>query len=309
MHIVLFTRRGARSRTVNLFSPAVSMTLILGVAALCGALLYGGYRLGVAVARPNAVAMNAAIKKELEHDRANIAVLRRREQDNMDALALRLGDMQAHVIRLDALGERLTEMAHLDKKEFDFGQPPGEGGPEPSTASAPMKMPDFMHSLNLLDKRLADREQKLGLLESTLMNRRLQAEVVPAGRPVKNGWISSPFGMRTDPFTGRPEMHEGIDFAGRLGSDVMAVAAGVVTWAGPRGGYGNMVEINHGNGYVTRYGHNEKVLVRVGQLVKKGQIIAHMGSTGRSTGPHVHFEVLKNGHPVNPAKFVVSASR
>ena len=140
------------------------------------------------------------------------------------------------------------------------------------------------------------------------MSRNLENEVFPAGRPVEKGWISSYYGMRSDPFTGRPEFHKGMDFAGKQGSDIVAVGGGMVTWAGKRYGYGNMVEITHGNGYVTRYGHLEKIVVEVGQAVKKGQLIATLGSTGRSTGPHVHFEVIENGKTVNPLKFI-QASR
>ena len=159
-----------------------------------------------------------------------------------------------------------------------------------------------------LSAQLEDRNKQLHVLETMMMNRNLQAEVMPAGRPVTRGWLSSYFGMRTDPFTGRLAFHSGIDFAGRLNSDIIAVAAGVVTFAGPRNGYGNLVEINHGNGYSTRYGHSRKLLVKVGDTVKKGQVIAMMGSTGRSTGPHVHFEVLKNGHTIDPKRFI-QASR
>lgn len=308
MHIVLFTRRGGRSRTVNLFSPLTLLAVAAMMLLVGGGLTIAGYRLGVMTASPDAVAIREAVQKELEGQRQEIAEFRKQARENVDALALRLGEMQAHVIRLDALGERLTEMAHLDKNEFNFEQAPGQGGPETPSGES-LQIPDFLQSLNLLEKRLADREQKLSMLESTLMHRRLQAEVLPAGRPAKSGWISSYFGKRTDPFTGRPEFHEGIDIAGRMGSDVIAVASGVVTWAGSRYGYGNLVEINHGNGYVTRYGHNKKVLVKVGQTVKKGELIAKMGSTGRSTGPHVHFEVLINGHRVDPLKFVRSAQR
>jgi murein DD-endopeptidase MepM/ murein hydrolase activator NlpD len=132
---------------------------------------------------------------------------------------------------------------------------------------------------------------------------------VPAGRPITSGWLSSYFGIRTDPFTGKKERHKGLDFAGKLGSDVVAVASGVVTWAGRRYGYGNLVEINHGNGYSTRYGHNDKITVKVGDAVKKGQIIAKMGSTGRSTGPHVHFEVLHKGKQVDPMSYIKTARK
>ncbi|HET7676060.1 MAG TPA: M23 family metallopeptidase [Gammaproteobacteria bacterium] len=136
------------------------------------------------------------------------------------------------------------------------------------------------------------------------MHRNLHQEMQPSGRPVKGGWISSYFGRRVDPITGRMGFHPGIDFAGKLGSPVHAVAAGVVTWAGPWFGYGNLVEIDDGSGYATRYGHNEKILVKVGQTVAKGQVISLMGSTGHSTGPHVHLEVLYHGREINPLKFV-----
>jgi len=132
----------------------------------------------------------------------------------------------------------------------------------------------------------------------------MKEEVFPEGRPIGRGWISSYYGMRTNPFTGKLQFHKGMDFASKSGSNVQAVAGGVVTWSSKRYGYGNLVEINHGNGYVTRYGHNKENLVQVGDTVKKGQSISLMGSTGRSTGPHVHFEVLKNGRQINPQRFV-----
>lgn len=308
MHIALFTRRGGRSRTINLFSLPVLTATLLVVTGMGGAIFYGAYQLGVRTAAPDAVAIRQAIEMELADQRKAIADARQQAREDLDALALRLGEMQAHVIRLDALGERLTDMAHLDKKEFNFEQSPAQGGPETKSGES-VRIPDFLQSLEMLDRQLADREQKLGMLESTLMNRRLQAEVLPAGRPTTSGWISSFFGKRTDPFTGRPAHHDGIDIAGRLGSEVVAVASGVVTWSGPRYGYGNLVEINHGNGYVTRYAHNLENLVEVGQTVKKGEQIAKMGTSGRSTGPHVHFEVLINGRQVDPVKFVRSAQR
>src|SRR5262249_20792553 len=145
---------------------------------------------------------------------------------------------------------------------------------------------------------------QFGVLENLYTSRNVQLAAQPAGPPVSGGYVSSLFGMRIDPFTGDLSMHSGMDFAGTEGEGVDAVAAGVVTWAGERSGYGNMVEIDHGNGYATRYGHNESILVHVGQVVKKGEEIALMGSTGRSTGPHVHFEVLYNGVAVNPDRFV-----
>ncbi len=304
MQIVIFSKRGGQSRSINLRSPLALGLLGGGFAALAVALAIGGYQYGLSRVGPEAEALRVSVIEEVGRQREELQEFRRGVRENMDALARRLGEMQAHVIRLDALGERLADMAHLDTSEFSFEQPPAQGGPEASGARETMAVPDFLAALDLLDKQLADRSQKLSLLEGTLMDRRLQAEVLPAGRPTKSGWISSFFGMRTDPFSGRPAHHDGIDVAGKLGSDVIAVASGVVTWSGDRYGFGNLVEINHGNGYVTRYAHNLKNLVEVGQTVKKGEVVAEMGTSGRSTGPHVHFEVLMNGRQVDPAKFV-----
>ena len=157
--------------------------------------------------------------------------------------------------------------------------------------------------LDDLGTEMEDREQKLSVLETLLMSRSLRERVMPSGRPIEEGWLSSKYGKRNDPFTGKQDFHKGLDFAGKKGSAVMAVGDGVVTWSGKRTGYGNLVEISHGNGYVTRYGHNQSHLVEMGETVKKGQQIALMGSSGRSTGPHVHFEVLRDGKTVNPAKY------
>jgi murein DD-endopeptidase MepM/ murein hydrolase activator NlpD len=159
-------------------------------------------------------------------------------------------------------------------------------------------------ALDVLDEQLADRNRQLTVLEDFLLNRKLLDEIRPEGRPVTAGYISSRFGNRTDPFTGRRAFHKGIDFAGREGSDVVAVASGVVIWSGERSGYGELVEVNHGNGYVTRYGHNADNLVAVGDTVKRGQIIARMGDTGRATGPNLHFEVLLNGKAVDPLTYI-----
>jgi murein DD-endopeptidase MepM/ murein hydrolase activator NlpD len=209
--------------------------------------------------------------------------------------------MQANVIRLNALGQRLVKVAKLDSKEFNFKNAPSYGGPNEDDSVASI---DFDNVISDLDKQLASREEQLDVLEEVIMNRQLRSESKPRGRPITKGWTSSYYGKRTDPFTGKLAMHKGMDFAGKEGSEIIAVAGGVVTWAGDRYGYGELVEINHGNGYTTRYGHNAKILVKVGDSVEKGQAISLMGSTGRSTGPHVHFEVLKNDRQVNPATFV-----
>jgi murein DD-endopeptidase MepM/ murein hydrolase activator NlpD len=212
--------------------------------------------------------------------------------------------MQGQMLRLNALGERLVDQGDLDKEEFDFDAVPAVGGPGEEVDVQSVPLADFLSMLDTLDNEMQDREQKLSVLESLLMSRSLHERVMPSGRPIAEGWLSSRYGKRNDPFTGKQDFHKGLDFAGKKGSEVIVVGDGVVSWAGKRTGYGNLIEINHGNGYTTRYGHNQRHLVEVGEKVKKGQQIALMGSTGRSTGPHVHFEVLQNGKTVNPSKYI-----
>jgi murein DD-endopeptidase MepM/ murein hydrolase activator NlpD len=216
---------------------------------------------------------------------------------------MRVGQMNANVIRLDAMGKRLTRMANLDDGEFDFGHPPALGGAETADGQ-PAQIPNLTAMVDDLQSQLASREQQLGVLENLILTRELNKQVYPEGRPVQQGFISSYFGQRADPFTGYTAVHKGIDFAGPEGTKVSAVAAGLVTFAGDRPGFGTMVEINHGNGLSTRYCHNEKLLVKQGDMVRKGQEVSLMGSTGHSTGPHLHFEVLKNGAQVDPLRFI-----
>ena len=232
-----------------------------------------------------------------------IASARTNAQSELDALAARIGQMQAHVTRLDALGGRLIKISKLDAAEFNFDHKPAYGGPHDPESGVAVELE---HVLVDLSDQLDSREQQLSILEDVILNSQLKKESRPAGRPITKGWISSYYGKRTDPFSGKIEKHKGMDFAGKAGSKIKAVSAGVVTWAGSRYGYGNLVEINHGNGYMTRYGHNAEILVEVGDTVEKGQAISLMGSTGRSTGPHVHFEVLLNDRQVDPLRFVQS---
>ncbi len=241
--------------------------------------------------------------EKIEAEKALIIQTRRDAQSDLDALAAHIGRMQANVTRLNALGQRLVVIAKLDSDEFDFENAPAYGGPDEPDAGNTL---DLNVVLSDLSEQLQSREQQLSLLEDVMMRSELMKEARPTGRPISKGWISSYYGMRNDPFSGKLEMHKGMDFAGKKGSEVVAVASGVVTWSGERYGYGNLVEINHGNGYVTRYGHNEEIIVKVGDSVERGQTISKMGSTGRSTGPHVHFEVLLNDRQVDPIRFVQS---
>ena len=274
------------------------------VIALWAGGYYLGYRSVPVVLDPGPELYAAAWQAEVVHQRDKVDGAIGDAERDLDALALRMGEIQSRVVRLDALGRRLVEMADLDAAEFSFDEVPARGGPDLVTEREPFEIPDMLASLNDLLNLLEDREPKLAVVEGTLMNRKLHDEVFPTGRPVNKGWMSSVFGWRNDPMSGKRAFHEGIDFAGRANSEVMAVAAGVVVWSGSRWGFGNAVEINHGNGYSTLYAHNKKNLVKVGETVKKGQVLALLGSTGRSSGPHVHFELRRNGKAINPIKFV-----
>jgi murein DD-endopeptidase MepM/ murein hydrolase activator NlpD len=298
MNIVIFSKRWARAHHFELGHPlAVGVGLVGSILLLGGAFLAGvswSGRLQPPVTGTSVPAVNSG-QAQTDHSPLN---------EQLEDLAARVGQVNAQILRLNALGKRLTEMAHLDKGEFNFDSPPAQGGPE-EVADEPAQLADGLADvLGRLENQLIDRERQLVILETFISARQLTTLAVPDGSPVPGAWISSTFGIRSDPFTGKLAYHSGIDFAAPEGAQARAVAPGVVTWAGERSGYGRMVEINHGNGYVTRYAHNSSVLVKVGETVGKGQAISRVGSTGRSTGPHLHFEVLKNGRAIDPQKFV-----
>ncbi|MGH8220689.1 MAG: peptidoglycan DD-metalloendopeptidase family protein [Steroidobacteraceae bacterium] len=305
MSLFIFSQgRGGHSRQFALPHPLAWGLLAAIVLVILGASVGFGIELGQHSERQLGPHEVAHWKRILAAQKAEVGELKDRVRERTDALAIRLAKLDAHIVRIDELGKRLAAMAHIDRSEFDFDEEPAVGGPEGDDVGASPQIPELSQSIDQLEQRIELRDAQLAALENVLLKRNLDAAVHPEGRPVLHGFISSYFGDRADPFTGREEFHKGVDFAGILGSPVVAVAAGVVTWAGPRSGFGNLIEINHGKGYVTRYGHNERVLVTVGQTVTRGQEIALMGSTGRSTGPHVHFEVLRNGRQVNPLKFI-----
>ena len=307
MNIIVLNKRSGKPSSLHISRWHAFFVALILFAVLPGAALYAGKRLGASQAGSVSV-LPVEWKHEMERSRDEVERLSQKAREDMNALAIRLAQLQAQSIRLNALGQRLVGVAKLDEGEFDFSQPPALGGPEAEAESSrEIEPPDFIRSLDQLALELDDREQRLRALESYFMNRNLEQTVLPAGRPVRGGWVSSHFGVRTDPFTGRREVHRGLDFAGKEGTEIYSVAAGVVTWAGDRYGYGHMVEINHGNGYITRYAHNKENLVKAGDVVEKGQVIALLGSSGRSTGPHVHFEVLKNGRGVDPSKYIRAA--
>lgn len=303
MNIIFVGRKPGSVRQLDLRHPAA----IIGAVALVLLVVGSAFTVGLGLGRngtPKALDQLGAWSAEILAQRQQLDQAKRILQEKVNALAMRVGQMNASVIRLDALGKRLTRMANLDKGEFDFDEPPPQGGSEGATDGQPAQIPSLTSMIDSLQAQLSNREQQLGVLENLILTRELNKQVYPEGRPVAQGWISSYFGKRPDPFSGYTAMHRGVDFAAAEGTQVKAVGAGLVTWAGNRSGYGEMVEINHGNGLFTRYGHNEKLLVKAGDMVRKGQTIALVGSTGRSTGSHVHFEVLKNGSQVDPLRYM-----
>jgi murein DD-endopeptidase MepM/ murein hydrolase activator NlpD len=300
MHLIIYSQRRGDARQIRLgaFLPVGLGVFVLALAFAAGRFSSGGSEPGLAAEAVD------EMRAQVEAQQQKVSELDAEARTNLDALAVRLGQLNAHVVRLDALGRRLVSMADLEEGEFNFDDPPARGGPESDGSAPSVESTDLDSMLDELALQIDDRADQLAVLERVLANRRLSSERVPQGRPARSGWLSSYYGKRTDPFSGKQEFHAGVDFAGNEGVDILAVASGVVTWSGKRYGYGTMVEINHGNGLVTRYAHNKENLVEVGDTVKKGQAIALMGKSGRATGPHVHFEVLKHGQKVNPLKYV-----
>lgn len=306
MNVIFVGRKSGRVRQLDLRHPLIVGGALVLVLVIVGGAFSMGMGLGSRNRTGNAIDQLGGWSAELVRERGQIDDVRRVLQEKVNALAMRVGQMNANVIRLDALGQRLTRMAKIDDGEFDFADPPALGGADTSDGQ-PAQIPDLTAMIDDLQTQLSSREQQLGVLENLILTRELNKQVYPEGRPVQDGFISSYFGRRTDPFTGYIAVHKGLDFAGPAGSAVSSVAAGLVTFAGERSGFGQMVEINHGNGLATRYCHNEKLLVKQGDMVSKGQEVALMGSTGHSTGPHLHFEVLKNGTQVDPLRFIGEA--
>jgi len=247
-----------------------------------------------------------AFKSELSKQRAAIESAKAASSAHLNALALKLGQLQAQTLRLNALGGRLTRMAGLDAREFNFEQDVAQGGPEVTHTSG---TPNVGLNLDRLAKDITAAQARLQALETLLLDRRLTDAVTPTGWPTEGGFISSGFGMRSDPFTGQSAFHEGVDIASRLGSPIHAMADGVVSFVGEKPNYGKTVEITHGSGVITRYAHTLSLLAKVGDKVQRGDPIALVGSSGRSTGPHLHVEVLKDGRAVNPAGYLRLAAR
>ena len=249
-----------------------------------------------------------AVPEQIPYELAledNLATPAPTNKQQVTALTMKLADLQSQVSRLNALGERLATDAKIPDDEYNFDVTPPSGGPDHfDDGIEPKTLEMLFDEVSLLEKSIVHEEKQLEMLESLTLGHYIDNTGYLSGRPISSGWLSSYYGIRKDPFNGKPAMHKGLDFAGKEGGDVIATGSGVVTWADSRYGYGNLVEINHGKGLKTRYGHNKTLVVNVGDIVSKGQVIALMGNTGRSTGPHVHYEILKNNKPIDPIKFV-----
>ncbi len=306
MNIIVLTKSQTQARQIDLMSPKF---LVLGLTLLIAAfslLFFSGYRLGTSGIDPQEHVRLLALQENLNQQSLNIEKnndnLNNNVEEKVNAVAIRLGQLQARLIRLDAMGGRLTEMAGLKESEFNFDDLPPQGGPEQAPVN--VELDELSLELNTFENHLGDREHQLEVLDTIIGVQDITRQSEPLGKPVPAGWISSYYGARIDPFTGKKATHTGIDFAGYDGADIITVAAGVVTWAGTRQGYGETIEVNHGNGYSTRYAHNKVNLVAVGDQVEKYDVIALMGQSGRATGPNLHFEVLKNGQSINPVPFI-----
>jgi murein DD-endopeptidase MepM/ murein hydrolase activator NlpD len=306
VQVILISSRLAKARSLTVSLRHVFVTATLGlvvVVGLAGALYWLSLRFAADLKIPLVRELVLAAQKgETERSREFM-------QQNLNAMAVRVGELQAQLTRLDALGERLSSMAGIRPGEFRFSETPGLGGAQ-STSLPPQNLTlmQFNEKVSLLSRQMENRTDQLGVLEAQLFEQAVKKKAMPTMMPVSAPFNASGFGYRIDPFTGQQAMHEGIDFITDSGTPVVAAAGGVVQFSGFHPQYGNMIDIDHGNDLVTRYAHLSKVLVKEGDLLQRGRRIADSGSTGRSTGPHLHFEVRFRGAPQNPARFLLAAN-
>jgi murein DD-endopeptidase MepM/ murein hydrolase activator NlpD len=305
VNIILVSDSLAKSRSVTLSQTQV-LLIAFGILVAGFFLAMGTYvvtmRFATDLRNPYLRALVTALHEdELKRAQADM-------QDNVNALAVKVGELQARILRLDAFGERLAKAAGIKPEEFRFDEKPGQGGPAPY-AGRSLSVTEVNDMLAGISLTLDDRSEKLGVLDSVLMADRLAAKAIPTTMPVASGYYSSNYGYRLDPITGRSTFHTGVDIIAGSGTAVMAAAGGVVSFVGGMSEYGNVVEVDHDNGLTSRYAHLSRSLVKVGDVVMKGQLIAQVGATGRTTGPHLHFEVREKGIPLNPNKFFALARK
>jgi murein DD-endopeptidase MepM/ murein hydrolase activator NlpD len=301
MNIILVSERLAKARTLTVGLPQAALlglVLLTAVVMAAAAMNYLMLRVASDFQIPYLQTMLLSAQQE-QHEKAQSYL-----RENLNAMAVKLGQMQAQLVRLDTLGERLTKLAGFKPQELVFNELPGRGGAISSLPSQDLSLGDFTRQLDLLTRQLDDRGDKLGILESLFTIDSAKKKLIPTMLPVEGGWYSSNYGWRIDPFTGQRAFHEGIDFIAEQGTPIFAAAGGVVVFSDFHPQYGNMVEIDHGNDLVSRYAHASRRLVRLGAVVLRGAKIAEVGRTGRSTGPHLHFEVRQRGAPANPVQFL-----
>jgi murein DD-endopeptidase MepM/ murein hydrolase activator NlpD len=301
MNIILVSNRLAKTRTLSLGPWQIALSLML----LSGLMLGAAFTFQYALVRFAPEGLSDEIRTLLSKVQSDE---QQKQQfylrSSLDAMAVRVGQMQAQLQRLDALGARLTKLTGMKPEEFQFSQPPAQGGPLVTFPEKEMSENGLSQQLDRLSRVVSDRSDKLLALETLLLQNQLSRKLLPSIPPVRTGFYSSNFGWRIDPFTGANALHEGVDFVANAGTPIYASAGGVVDYAGLHPQYGNMVEIDHGNDIVTRYAHASKLFVKVGQVVRRGEKIAEVGSTGRSTGNHLHFEVRYKGIAQNPVRFL-----
>ena len=302
MHIIVVSSSLANTRSLTLTGThllAGALATAAAVIGLAAGLLYLAVPRAAQLKLPMLESALASVQEQ--QTRKSESFLR----ENINAMAIKIGQMQAQLVRLDALGERVSALAGLRPGEFRFGETPGRGGTLPTSMhSQNLSMGDISRQADTLSHLMDSRGDDLGILETALFDARSRKRLLPTVMPVDSTWSASSFGRRIDPFTGEYAMHEGIDFIADVGTPIFAAATGVVVFAKYHPQYGNLVEIDHGNDFVTRYAHASHIFVKLGQVVQRGTKIAEVGTTGRSTGPHLHFEVRYRGVAQNPAKFL-----
>jgi len=302
VQLIFVDRRLARARTLNL-SRMTLLFAALGFISMIVAVVGGLYALTLRVAADRDVPVVKQLVALVMHDR--LAQNEQYLRDNVSSMARMVGEMQARLVRLDALGERVSKLAGVRPDEFNFREIPGLGGAS-GASSRPLTVVELQNQAHSVGKSLDERTDFMNVVESELVASAARSALLPRDAPVVDGFVGSGFGMRTDPFTGELAMHTGIDFAAPVGTPIYAAAGGVIASAEPHPEFGNAVTIDHGNGLATLYAHSSRMIVKAGDIVRKGQIIAFVGTTGRSTGPHLHFEVHVNGVPQNPARYLAA---
>ena len=305
MHIILVSDRLATARTITITARHLALAVagfVFTVLAVSSFFSYVTVRHAAEVRLPFLQSLLMSVREQETQKTQDFL------RENLNAMAVRLGQMQAQLLRLDTLGERLGHLSGIKAPEVKIIEKSGQGGPL-IVPTKPLTPDDLQRQLDQLARQLETKSDYLGLIESELMDERVKRNQLPTALPVEAQWNASGFGWRIDPFTGEQAMHEGIDFIAESGTSIVAAAAGIVVTAERHPQYGNLVEIDHGNDLITRYAHASRILVKQGALVKRGQNIAEVGSTGRSTGPHLHFEVRYKGAAQNPNRFLKNAQQ